>query len=59
MAKSKEEIQRYIDDWQKENVKRYTIKVNREKYPEVIDKLESVKSRQQYVIDLIKADISK
>jgi len=57
MAKTKKEIQRQIDDWQREKVRRYTIKVNREKYPEVIEKLEGEKSKQDYVIGLILKDI--
>lgn len=60
MAKTKKEIQRQIDDWQREKVRRYTIKVNREKYPEVIDKLDNglaFSSRQEYIIGLILKDI--
>lgn len=44
---------------QKKLLKRVSLSVNREKYPEVIHKLESVQYRNGYIIDLILKDIGK
>lgn len=46
----------YISKFNKENYKHYHIKVNL-KDKEVIDKLNSVDSKNGYIIDLIKKDI--
>lgn len=43
--------------YQRENVRRYVIKVNRRTNPEIIDHLDSIENVQRYVLSLIKADI--
>lgn len=58
MAKDKKQIQKEIDEWQRRNLRRYTIKVNKEKYPEIIDRLEEAENIQKYIIDLLLKDIN-
>lgn len=48
----------YIAKFNKENYKDYHLKVNL-KDKEIIDKLESVKSKNGYIINLIREDIKK
>lgn len=40
-------------------VKLYGIKFNRKYEPDVIEKLDSVENKRQYLCDLIRADIAK
>lgn len=46
-----------IAKYQKANVKSYLVKVNKNTEGEIIEKLESVPSKQGYIKDLIKKDI--
>ena len=55
----KREQMEYIAKWQKENVRKYLIRINRGKYPDVIAKLEAVDSVQGYIISLIQADLEQ
>lgn len=51
--------QTYVEAYQRENVKRFTVKVNRLTEPEVIEHLKAQKNVQRYIINLIKADMEK
>lgn len=45
--------------WVKTNIYRYNFELNRVNDKELIDKLESVPNKKQYLISLIKQDIQK
>lgn len=45
----------YIADWQKENVRRVVIKLNRKTDADIIEKLEGRESIQGYIKDAIRA----
>lgn len=45
--------------WRKDHQKRYEFYLHKELDKEVYEKLESVKNKRQYIIDLIKADMKK
>lgn len=59
MAKATKEQMDNIKKWQKENVKQYAFRVNKEKYPEIVEKLEQTKNLQGYIIGLVLNDIHK
>ena len=48
----------YIKQFDKENYKHYHIKVNL-KDKDIIEKLDKVGSKNKYILDLIRKDISK
>lgn len=48
-----------ITRWQKENVRQYTIRLNRNTEADLIAELDSKDSVQGYIKDLIRADIEK
>ena len=43
--------------WVKSNIIRYVVDLNRSNEKDIIDKLESVPNKKQYIISLIKKDI--
>ena len=43
----------------KRNCKKYTLQININKHPGVIEKLDNVENRNAYIINLIKKDISE
>ena len=46
-------------EWRKANTKRYEFYLHKELDKDVYEKLESIKNRRQYIIELIRADIKK
>lgn len=59
MAQTKAEKNRVIERWQRENVVRITVKLNKHTDADILDKLETVESKQGYIKALIRADINK
>lgn len=59
MAQTKAEKNRVIERWQRENVVRITVKLNKHTDADILDKLETVKSKQGYIKALVRADINK
>lgn len=59
MAQTKAEKNRVIERWQRENVVRITVKLNKNTDADILEKLETVDSRQGYIKALIRADINK
>lgn len=43
--------------WVKSNIIRYVVDLNRSNEKDIVDKLESVPNKKQYIISLIKKDI--
>lgn len=43
--------------WVKTNIVRYVVDLNRTNDKDIVDKLESVPNKKQYIISLIKKDI--
>lgn len=55
-----EERQRaYTDQYQKEHIRRYVLKLNRKTEPDMVEWLESHEHKQTYLKSLIKADMEK
>lgn len=50
---------KYMDEWKKTHVKRMSIALNRNTDRDIIEKLDTVKSKQGYIKDLIRADMKK
>lgn len=55
MGRDKENFAR----WQKENLKRYEFKLNVTSEADVIEYLDKIPNRRQYLIELIRQDIKK
>lgn len=49
----------YIDKYQKANIRRITVKLNRKTDQKLIEKIDSVDNVQGYIKSLIEADIEK
>lgn len=49
----------YTDKYQKANIRRITVKLNRKTDQKLIDKIDSVDNVQGYIKKLIEADIEK
>lgn len=49
----------YTDKYQKANIRRITVKLNRKTDQKLIDKIDSVDNVQGYIKSLIEADIEK
>ena len=43
--------------WEKQNIKRYVINLNKTKFNDVIEHLERQPNKQEYLINLIKKDM--
>lgn len=62
MGMTKEERRRYIEDWQKENIRRVTVKLNKAADADIIEKLDNLDQQdsvQGYIKRLIREDIDK
>lgn len=55
MAELTEERRRYIDEWQKEHIKRVLIKLNKNTDADIITELEKQDSMQGYIKKAIRA----
>lgn len=55
MGKTEQEKKQYIEDWQKENIRRVTVKLNRSKDADIIEKLDKQESVQGYIKEAIRA----
>lgn len=59
MAELSEERKRYIEEWQKEHVKRVLIKLNKNTDADIIAELEKQDSMQGYIKKAIREKMSK
>ena len=59
MAKASKEQIAKITEWQKENVKQYTIRFNRNTDADILKVLEGQESVQGYIKRLIRKDMNK
>lgn len=59
MAKASKEQIAKITEWQKENVKQYTIRFNRNTDADILKVLEGQESVQGYIKDAIREKINK
>lgn len=59
MAKASKEQIAKITEWQKENVKQYTIRFNRKTDTDILEVLERQESVQGYIKDAIREKINK
>lgn len=59
MAKATPEQIAKITEWQKENVRQFTIRLNRKTDADILDELEKQKSVQGYIKELIREKINK
>ncbi len=48
-----------VYQWRKQNQKRYEFYLHKELDKDVYEKLESIKNKRQYIIELIKSDLKK
>ncbi len=53
------ERNKQINDWKRKNVRRVLLEVSREQEQDILEKLESQKSMNAYIKDLIRQDIAK
>lgn len=59
MAKTKQETNKRIDEWQKKNVKRVVIKLNKRTDADIIGELEDKPSIQGYIKEAIRDYMKK
>lgn len=59
MAKSPRERNQYIETWQREHIKRITVKLNKSTDADIIERLEHESSVQGYLKRLVREDIIK
>ena len=59
MAKATKEQIKYIDEWQKENLKRITIKLNKHTDADILEYLDGLDNRQGYLKALIREDMER
>lgn len=59
MAKTKQETNKRIDEWQKKNVKRVVIKLNKRTDADIIGELEDKPSVQGYIKEAIRDYMKK
>ena len=52
-----ETMRKYRDDYVRDNYRMFNIKINRNKYPEIIDHMEEQENLVLYIITLIKNDM--
>mgnify|MGYP002516485343 FL=1 len=55
----KEERNKQINDWKRKNVRRVLLEISKEQEQDILEKLESQKSMNAYIKDLIRQDIAK
>lgn len=58
-VRKKDGASAYYTELQRVLLKRISVSINKEKYPEVIEKLNDVPSQNQYIINLILNDIAQ
>ncbi len=58
-VRKKDGASAYYSEMQRVLLRRVSVSINKEKYPEVIKKLDDVPSMNQYIIQLILNDISR
>ena len=56
---TKEEQRRYTEEWQKKNLKRFVIKLNKTKDADILEHLDQCGNVQGYVKRLIREDLQK
>ena len=56
---TKEEQRRYTEEWQKKNLKRFVIKLNKTKDADILEHLDHCGNIQGYVKRLIREDLQK
>lgn len=57
MAQTKEAHYAQIDAWQKENIKRVVVKLNKKTEQDIIDHLATKESVQGYIKEIIRKDM--
>lgn len=55
MAKTKQEVNRQIDAWQKKNIKRIVVKLNKRTDADIIEQLDKEESVQGYIKKAVRA----
>lgn len=55
--KAKQHKNQYNKQYKKETYKEYMLRLNKNTDADVIEKIENVESKRNYIIDLIRADI--
>lgn len=55
MAKTKQEINKYISEWQTKNIRRVVIKLNRRTDADILAELDKKESVQGYIKEAIRA----
>jgi len=53
------ERNKQINDWKRKNVRRVLLEISKEQEQDILEKLESQKSMNAYIKDLIRQDIAK
>lgn len=53
------ERKQYIEDWQKENIRRVVVKLNKTKDADILQELEKQKSVQRYIKEAIREKMNK
>lgn len=56
---TREEQRRYTEEWQKKNLKRFVIKLNKTKDADILERLSECGNVQGYVKRLIREDMQK
>ena len=56
---TREEQRRYTEEWQKKNLKRFVIKLNKTKDADMLERLSECGNVQGYVKRLIREDMQK
>lgn len=59
MAKTKQELNRRIDEWQRKNIKRVVVKLNRRTDADILETLEGKPSVQGYIKEAIREYMKK
>lgn len=49
----------YQTEWARKNTRRIMLKINKNKYSDIVDWLDSKPNKQSYIMSLIEADMSK
>lgn len=55
MAKTKQEINKQIDEWQRKNVRRIVIKLNKRTDADILEQLDKEESVQGYIKKAVRA----
>ena len=57
--KAKQHKNQYNNQYKKETYKEYTLRLNKNTNADVIEKIENVENKRNYIIDLIRKDITQ